>query len=573
MPLPPEPSAMTVSARGRFAGCADLVDVLAAMPAEIEAAVLQRAGPLSLLLWDRLPLPLAPEAVSLVWIQCFVEDRTDLLPLLPEMPLAWELLFVHSSDMLAALRQLPRTKLNLQSCPLLHAFAANPEAAIWYRFADSIAICAYEIPGAGREMLPLLLRVMPDWRDDQNKRAALAVAACSAGDAALALDAVRGLPATLFSPVSSMSSSLLVAATAQGHEALALELFGMIGGSRLSMKGIVASNSLRMVDAVRDRFPTAELDVESMRLAIRLHRNELVFRFLDWFETAIMSAPYNVVMLAGEAAKAANADVLALLLRKSPNQASHAFVSAAKLGYLAVLQDIYNTLPDAPWSANVLAAAAEGKQRDLVAWLVRGPLALRSAKAMEHAARHGDLAMVEILHHDGAGLADTLAMDAAAAAGHLHVVVWLRAYRKEGCTNRAICEAAKRNDLAMVKFLHDQCRRRCDKATLCFCIMRSHLEVAEFLLAKQTRLSKMCFRYCVERGMLDMVKLLHRFRPRYDWQLMHEIAKHPEMIEWLAPRATPPRKVRRRIAREKVLREREMARRLEQLRLESPTDE
>nr|KAJ3415960.1 hypothetical protein HK105_001369 [Polyrhizophydium stewartii] len=413
---------------------------------------------------------------------------------------------------------------------------------------------------------------MPDWRDDQNKRAAVAIAACSAGDAALALDAVRGLPAAMRLKGSVVPNSMFVAATAQRHETLAVKLLDAVG-KQPWISGIIVSNSLTMMDAARKRFPSAELNLDSILLAIRLHRNELVPRLFDWFDYAISPMTYYQRILSEEAAKAANGYVLALLLSRYPAQAAGALIIAAKLGYLTMLQDIYNTLPDAPWPANVLAAAAEGKQRDLVAWLVRGPLALRSAKAMEHAARHGDLAMVEILHHDGAGLADTLPMDAAAAAGHLHIAVWLRTYRKEGCTNRAICEAAQRNNLAMVKFLYHQCRRRCDKATLCFCIRANRLEVVEFLLERKTPFNPSHIDFAVRNNMLDMVKFLYRFRPGYDWRKMRINACATEMIEWLTPRATPTRRTVRRNARKERLAERRATQQLEQLQLDSRAEE
>ena len=77
-------------------------------------------------------------------------------------------------------------------------------------------------------------------------------------------------------------------------------------------------------------------------------------------------------------------------------------------------------------------------------------------KAMDEAARHGHLPMLQWLHQNRKEGCTTYAMDWAALNGHLPVVQWLHHNRKEGCTKTAMNWAAEKGHLPVVEWLKKQ---------------------------------------------------------------------------------------------------------------------
>ncbi|KDO19148.1 hypothetical protein SPRG_15715 [Saprolegnia parasitica CBS 223.65] len=73
--------------------------------------------------------------------------------------------------------------------------------------------------------------------------------------------------------------------------------------------------------------------------------------------------------------------------------------------------------------------------------------------AIDAAARLRDLGLVRRLHARGLGRCTTAAMDAAAAAGHFEMVVFLGEHRTEGCTQEGLERAWKGQFLEIVKYL------------------------------------------------------------------------------------------------------------------------
>ncbi|CBJ49183.1 pyridoxamine 5\'-phosphate oxidase [Ectocarpus siliculosus] len=76
-----------------------------------------------------------------------------------------------------------------------------------------------------------------------------------------------------------------------------------------------------------------------------------------------------------------------------------------------------------------------------------------TAKAMDGAAAAGHLDMVVWLHEQG-GACTTDAMDLAARGGHLDIVQWLHDTRTEGCSDAALALAAGRGHLATVQWFY-----------------------------------------------------------------------------------------------------------------------
>lgn len=108
---------------------------------------------------------------------------------------------------------------------------------------------------------------------------------------------------------------------------------------------------------------------------------------------------------------------------------------------------------------------------------------------VKKAAGMGHFDIVRTMHEhgavNGAGSApwDTSVMDAAAGAGKMDIVLFLRQNRTEGCTANAIDGAARRGCLDLVRYLHDHCAAPCTSRAFCESARNGHTEVLRFLLA------------------------------------------------------------------------------------------
>jgi hypothetical protein len=78
-----------------------------------------------------------------------------------------------------------------------------------------------------------------------------------------------------------------------------------------------------------------------------------------------------------------------------------------------------------------------------------------STIAMDFAANHGRLQIVQWLHANRTEGCTYCAMDFAAEEGHLHVVQWLHENRTEGCTTRAMDLAKKQGHAHVVRWLRE----------------------------------------------------------------------------------------------------------------------
>nr|KAJ3418106.1 hypothetical protein HK105_000340 [Polyrhizophydium stewartii] len=57
--------------------CRDIADMLERLPSELDAEIVKRAGPLTLLLLGRLPMPLERETLVLLWCKCLIANDFD----------------------------------------------------------------------------------------------------------------------------------------------------------------------------------------------------------------------------------------------------------------------------------------------------------------------------------------------------------------------------------------------------------------------------------------------------------------------------------------------------------------
>ncbi|TMW58610.1 hypothetical protein Poli38472_010169 [Pythium oligandrum] len=102
---------------------------------------------------------------------------------------------------------------------------------------------------------------------------------------------------------------------------------------------------------------------------------------------------------------------------------------------------------------------------------------------MDWAAAQGNLELLEEFHKDefATVTCTTDAMDQAAEHGHLEIVQWLHEHRHEGCTSAAMTMAASQGHLDVVQWLHAYRTEGCDSGAHLGAAGNGHLEVVRWL--------------------------------------------------------------------------------------------
>ncbi len=178
-----------------------------------------------------------------------------------------------------------------------------------------------------------------------------------------------------------------------------------------------------------------------------------------------------------------------------------------------------------------------------------------SVKAMNNAAKHGHLNLVQWLHENRREGCTDWAVVIAAQNGHLEVVQWLYANMRgwsKGCTNRAMNCAAANGQLHMVKWLHENTsslavlslapgQRRtegCTTRAMDCAAEHGHLHVVQWL-HENTRdegCTTEAMDYAAAYGHLEVVQWLHENRKEgctiraMNWASLHG---HLEVVQWL----------------------------------------
>ncbi|EQC36882.1 hypothetical protein SDRG_05711 [Saprolegnia diclina VS20] len=106
-------------------------------------------------------------------------------------------------------------------------------------------------------------------------------------------------------------------------------------------------------------------------------------------------------------------------------------------------------------------------------------------RIMDDAAHRGFLPLVQTLHERGVACS-TNAMDYAAANGHLEIIAFLHAHRREGCTVEAMNAAAANGHLEIIAFLHAHRREGCTVEAMNDAAANGHVNVVEFLQRHRT---------------------------------------------------------------------------------------
>ncbi|KAG9414955.1 hypothetical protein AC1031_008371 [Aphanomyces cochlioides] len=130
-------------------------------------------------------------------------------------------------------------------------------------------------------------------------------------------------------------------------------------------------------------------------------------------------------------------------------------------------------------------AAAHG-QLKIIEWLHSTRSEGCTTDAMDFAALRGHLDVVRFLHKHQKG-ATFLAMDFAAGQGHLDIVRFLHNNRSEGCTTMAIDAAASNGHLQVVAFLHQHRHEGYTKKAIDGATTHGHDHVVAFLKSIDSR--------------------------------------------------------------------------------------
>ncbi|KAK1943432.1 putative ankyrin repeat protein [Phytophthora citrophthora] len=110
-----------------------------------------------------------------------------------------------------------------------------------------------------------------------------------------------------------------------------------------------------------------------------------------------------------------------------------------------------------------------------------GCTAVAVATAMDLDAKNGYLEIVKWLHTNRSEGCTIDAMNGAAGSGHLHVVKWLHEHRSEGCTNYAMNLAAGRGHFEMLKWLHENRMEGCTVAAMDNAATGGNLDIVKWL--------------------------------------------------------------------------------------------
>ncbi|RHY30928.1 hypothetical protein DYB32_003914 [Aphanomyces invadans] len=194
----------------------------------------------------------------------------------------------------------------------------------------------------------------------------------------------------------------------------------------------------------------------------------------------------------------------------------YAIFCATVSGQLQILEWLFTnyTIPPAPpISMYALNGAAKHGHLNVLQFLHAHRCTGWTADCMDSAAAHGHLNIVKFLHYNRSEGCTTFAMNQAAENGHLDVVRFLHENRTEGCTSFAMNQAAKNGHLSVVKFLHTHRTEGCTTYAMTSAAFSGHLSIVQFLhFHRQEGCTKEAMDGAALYGHLDIVKFLHEHR-------------------------------------------------------------
>ncbi|ETP30458.1 hypothetical protein F442_20558, partial [Phytophthora nicotianae P10297] len=191
----------------------------------------------------------------------------------------------------------------------------------------------------------------------------------------------------------------------------------------------------------------------------------------------------------------------------------HADYDAAKKGRLDIVKLLHSNNIDGCTRIAIQIAAARG-HLDVVKWMLlckhKKLAGIRTRRTMDCAAESGDLEMVKWLHKNTRKTCSTPAMDRAASSGHLDVVQYLHENRSEGCSTSAMDDAARNGNLQIVQWLSENRTEGCTTHAMDYAAAGGHIEVVKWLHDNRHEGCTInAMNYAAKNGHLDVVKCLH----------------------------------------------------------------
>ncbi|KAL2919085.1 hypothetical protein HK105_201355 [Polyrhizophydium stewartii] len=426
-----------MAAASRFAGCADVADMLERLPFELGEAVFEHAGLATKLLHGRLPLPLDDRTSALVWIDCMANDLVGCVPLLPLRSLTFEpYLAPPSRAMVAAIRKKPGTEL---------AILSQSESVIRAALL-SLETCRLLLQKARRQRLATPSSSSKKSAVEHDR--AIMVAAAGVGDTAALRSAIASQGRSL-----NVKLDDIVKATLRYDQKASFEvLLPHIVRPARFISNAVAANAIKCFKMLTQQFGVDEIDGESVFCAVEHGYDDIC----TWLvENSSLISPKQRECFVFACIKYRRIDLLRAFNDSGVRLKLH--------------------------HAEAARAASRG---DMELFGVLRPHLVGDnwfKLAMRIAAGKGDLDAVRRLHSDFDLACDQGAMDAAAAGGHMDVIEFLRTHRTEGFSGAAMIGAAQGGHLGVVRFLHEQ-QIVCDDTVAMDCAARNgHIDILEFL--------------------------------------------------------------------------------------------
>ncbi|KAJ1562971.1 hypothetical protein HK405_005019 [Cladochytrium tenue] len=164
----------------------------------------------------------------------------------------------------------------------------------------------------------------------------------------------------------------------------------------------------------------------------------------------------------------------------------HLALGSAKIGRLDVLQCTLAFQSCATQASQIVDAAVLGNHTHILEWIIPK---FKDVVSIDCAATAGRLDIVQMIHQSTTARATTVAMDYAAANGHLDVVksgwldvvMYLHQHRIGGCNGDALISAAMNGHLEVVEFLCEFAGLPCTLDALIQAACNGHFKAAEYI--------------------------------------------------------------------------------------------
>ncbi|KAL2914038.1 hypothetical protein HK105_206483 [Polyrhizophydium stewartii] len=403
--------------------------MLERLPSELDAEIVKRAGPLTLLLLGRLPMPLERETLVLLWCKCLIANDFDSVRRLPSLPHEYSYLctiFAQSESMAQKL-----SGMGYRTALIKQRLANNFQDLVKY-IVRLIDIC----PPAGRLIYSFLRRMFPHWPMDKQQHSLIAIAAIVVGDTGPfnrlvdSADSVERQRILL-----EIGRPCLDVAYRLGHTRVVRLLLDHQPAQSLDVHNAVIANNIELLEIVATSVTAASFS-SGVKTAVRYNYGEIAARSIElWRQHGAQDIDVARLLIREGKVEMLRAMDKPELLRSSGIRDSICY--AASHGYLAVIKFVFETTGDVTWLNDALYGAFKGGFVDVAQWLIHGPAKNVSDDILWHAALNGVASTFIMLMQERPGVEPRVLMDAAVAYNNMELLRRMNAlgYR---CTPNAV---------------------------------------------------------------------------------------------------------------------------------------